>query len=141
MPPVAIDPAVTERVARAFERLPELAAADADLARRGRFLTCDFEIGVGSVPLSVSIDHGRVTSVKRGPFLLRSHTFSITAAPETWAGFHQPFPEPGDHDLLALTKSGRARVSGDLVPFMGNLQFVKDLLALPRLLANTEDAA
>ena len=141
MPPATTDDTLTERIARAFERLPELAAADADLARRGRFLTCDIEIGVGSLPLSASIDHGRVTSVKRGPFLLRSHAFSITAEPETWARFHRPLPEPGDHDLLALTKKGRARVSGELVPFMGNLQFIKDLLALPRVLANTEDAA
>jgi hypothetical protein len=76
--------------------------------------------------------------VKRGPFLLKSHTFSIVADPETWARFHRPIPEPGDHDLLALTKAGRAHVSGDLVPFMGNLQFIKDVVALPRSLAKTE---
>lgn len=130
-----------ELIVQAFERLPELAAADTDLARRGRFLTCDLEIGVGPVPLSVSIDQGRIASVKRGPFLLKPHTFSIAAEPEAWVRFLQPIPAPGDHDLLALTKSGRARVSGNLVPFMGNLQYVKDLLALPRNLAKTETAA
>jgi hypothetical protein len=129
--------AAAERVTSAFERLPELAAADADIARRGRFLTCDFEIGVGEVPLSVTIDEGRVVSVRRGPFLLKPHAFSICAEPEVWQRFHQPFPAPGDHDLLALTKTGRARVSGNLVPFMGNLQYVKDLLALPRSLATS----
>ncbi|MGD9804596.1 MAG: hypothetical protein AB7E81_09340 [Hyphomicrobiaceae bacterium] len=138
MPPADTTDVVTERVVQSFEALPALAAGDADLIRRGRFLTCDFEIGVGPVPLSVSVIEGRVASVKRGPFLLKPHTFSIGAEADVWVRFHQPLPEPGDHDLLALTKTGRARVSGELTPLMGNLQYVKDLLALPRNRAKTE---
>ncbi|MBS0243210.1 MAG: hypothetical protein JSS20_13610 [Proteobacteria bacterium] len=114
--------------------MPELAARDPDLARRGRFLTCDFGIGVGSMPLWVRVAGGRIESVRRGPFLLKPWTFSIRADAEAWAHFHEPFPSPGFHDLLALTKAKRAVVEGDLVPFMGNLQFVKDVIALPRLL-------
>lgn len=130
---------MSEHVIQSFQRLSELAAADPELARRGRFLTCDFAIGVGSTQLSVSVDHGHVRSVARGPFLLKSHTFSISAEAETWARFHHPVPAPGDHDLLALTKAGRASITGNLVPLMGNLQFVKDLLALPRILASAEN--
>jgi hypothetical protein len=138
MSPPASDGSISERVISAFEQLPNLAAANPDLARRGRFLTCDFEIIVGAVPLSVTVVEGHVRDVKRGPFLLKPHAFAIAAEPEVWARFHTPMPTPGDHDLLALTKTGRARVSGNLVPFMGNLQFVKDLLALPRRLHKTE---
>jgi hypothetical protein len=141
MPPADTADAITERVVQSFESLPVLAAADADLVRRGRFLTCNFEIGVGSVPLSVSVVEGRVASVRRGPFPLKPHTFSIAAEADVWLRFHRPFPEPGDHDLLVLTKTGRARVSGELVPLMGNLQYVKDLLALPRNRAKTETAS
>jgi len=137
MSPSAAHASDAERVVQAFEQLPRLAAADRDLARRGRFLTCDMEIAVGTMPLSVRVVRGSVQSVERGPFLLRPHAFTIAADAETWARFHEPEPAPGDHDLFALTKSGRARVSGDLVPFMGNLQFVKDLLALPRRLSKT----
>jgi len=91
--------------------------------------------------LSVSVIEGQVVSVKRGPFLLKSHEFSISAEPETWELFHRPLPAPGDHDLLALTKTGRAIISGNLVPLMGNLQVVKDLLALPRRPTKTKAAS
>ena len=123
-----------ENVIETFEALPRLAAADSDLAWRGRFLTCEMEIGIGSVPLSVAIVEGCIASVKRGPFLLKPFTFAIRAEADVWRRFHEPCPAPGWHDLLALTKTGRARIEGNLVPMMGNLQFIKDLIALPRVL-------
>ena len=43
-------------------------------------------------------------------------------------------PEPGWHDLFALTKRGAAAIEGDLRPLLQNLQYFKDLLALPRRL-------
>ena len=121
-----------ERSIAAFASLPRLAGDDPDLMRRGRFLTCDLEIGVGPVQLAVEICRGRVASLVHGPFLLKPFTFAIRADAEAWERFHEPFPAPGFHDLMAMTKSGRARVEGNLVPFMGNLQYIKDLIALPR---------
>lgn len=112
-----------------------MVAEDADLIRRGRFLDCDFEIGVGTLPLLVTVRSGRVESVARGPFLLKSSAFAISAEPTTWAQFLQPMPQAGWHDVLALTKTGKARISGNLLPFMGNLQYIKDVLAAPRRLA------
>ena len=41
-------------------------------------------------------------------------------------------PDPGWHDLFALTKRGAASMEGDLRPLLQNLQYFKDLLALPR---------
>jgi hypothetical protein len=121
-----------EAVAQAFEALPRLVGGDDDLVRRGRYLTCDFEVGVGNLPLLVSVAQGRVQSVVRGPFLLKPWVFAIRAEPDAWLRFLEPYPQPGFHDLMALTKAGRARVEGNLVPFMANLQYVKDLLAAPR---------
>ena len=43
-------------------------------------------------------------------------------------------PAPGFYDLLGMSKVGRARIEGNLVPLMGNLQYIKDLVALPRSL-------
>jgi hypothetical protein len=48
------------------------------------------------------------------------------------AEYWQAAPRPGFHDLLALTKRGEAMLEGDLHPFMTNLQYFKDVLALPR---------
>ncbi len=123
-----------ERVIALFERLPELVASDADLIKRGRFLTTDFALVVGAIPLLVRIEGGRVATVTRGPFLLRSWVFSITAAPEIWLKLLKPVPDPGTHDLMALSKVGLARIEGNLQPFMANLQYVKDVVTAPRAL-------
>jgi hypothetical protein len=130
----------SERVITAFEALPRLVDADPDIVRRGRFLTCDVELGVGAQPLLVEIAAGRVNSVRRGPFLLKPWVFAIRAEPDVWLRFLEPLPAPGFHDLMALTKAGRARIEGNLVPFMGNLQFMKDVIAAPRVLFAKESA-
>ena len=132
---------LAEDIIAKFEALPQLAAEDADLVRRGRFLSCDFEIGVGDVPLMVSVERGRVLSVARGPFLLRPWVFAVRAEAGVWERFLVPYPDAGWHDLMALTKVGRAKVEGNLVPFMGNLQYVKDVLALPRSLSEKKEAS
>lgn len=124
--------AETEHVVALFERLPELIGNNADLIRRGRFLTTDFALVVGATPLLVRVEGGRVTSVARGPFLLRPWTFSITAAPETWLKLLKRVPDPGTHDLMALSKVGLARIEGNLHPFMANLQVIKDIVTAPR---------
>lgn len=124
----------TDRVIGLFERLPALVEANADLIKRGRFLSTDFALVVGATPLLVRIEAGHVTSVARGPFLLRPWTFSITAAPETWLKLLKPVPDPGTHDLMALSKVGLARIEGNLQPFMANLQVIKDIVTAPRAL-------
>ena len=128
---LAID-ADTERVANLFAALPLLVSGNADLIRRGRFLTCDLELGIGNLPLSVSIVDGAVRSVTRGPFLLKPWVFAIRMPADAWLKFLAPVPEPGWHDVMALSKRGMARIEGNLQPFMANLQYVKDLLAAPR---------
>lgn len=126
--------ATAGRVIALFERLPELVGENADLLRRGRFLSTDFAIVVGATPLLVRVERGRVTSVARGPFLLRPWTFSITAEPETWLKLLKRVPDPGTHDLMALSKVGLARIEGNLQPFMANLQVIKDIVTAPRAL-------
>ena len=133
-PQAATLDAGAERVATLFEHLPELIDANSDLVRRGRFLTTDFAIVIGTIPLLARVEAGRVTSVARGPFLLRPWTFSITAAAETWLALLKPVPDPGTHDLMALSKAGLARIEGNLQPFMANLQVIKDIVTAPRAL-------
>ncbi len=126
------DQDATDRIVALFTQLPRLVAQDADLVRRGRFLSCEFEIGVGRVALMVAIAAGVVRSVERGPFRLRPWAFAIRAEPQTWSGFLAPLPAAGVHDVMALSKQGLARIEGDLHPFLSNLQVIKDVLAAPR---------
>lgn len=117
-----------------FARLPELLAADADLRRRGRWLDVDCRVDIGADPFHLAIREGGLAAMERGPRLLRSVAFSIRGSDEAWRHHWRKVPEPGWHDLFALTKRGAAAFDGDLRPLLQNLQYFKDLLALPRQL-------
>jgi hypothetical protein len=122
-------------LAAKIEQLPRLVNEDADLVRRGSWIDLQFLVGLGTVPYYVTVASGRISAFERGPVLMRSSRFQITATAEGWRRFWEPIPEPGWHDLLALTKRGAARIDGDLHPLLANLQYFKDLLAAPRRLA------
>jgi hypothetical protein len=115
-----------------FGTLPRLLAADTDLLRRGRWLTVECRVDVGQEPFFLSIRDGNLAALDRGARLMRSTTFSFRATDEAWTNYWKPMPDPGWHDLLALTKRGAASMEGDLRPLLQNLQYFKDLLALPR---------
>jgi hypothetical protein len=123
------------RLAAAFEQVPRLLAADASLVRRGRFLDARFQIGIGAIPFDVIVAAGGITSLERGPFLMRPWRFAVRGTSEAWGRLWQPVPDPGWHDLNALMKRGLVALEGDLQPLMANLQYLKDLLVLPRRLA------
>ena len=63
---------------------------------------------------------------------MRSTAFTFRATDEAWMQYWKSIPEPGWHDLFALTKRGAASMDGDLRPLLQNLQYFKDLLGLPR---------
>lgn len=118
--------------ADAIDRLGELANADGWLVHRGRFLDAAFLIEVGDATYLVRIHRGRIEAVEKGPHVMPRWTFALRASREAWGAFWQPVPPPGFHDLIAMTKAGALRVEGDQHPFMANLRYFKDLLALPR---------
>ena len=119
-----------------FGALPRLLAADPDLLHRGRWLTVECRVDVGSEPFFLSIRDGNLAALDRGARLMRSTVFSFRATDEGWTNYWKPMPDPGWHDLFALTKRGAASMEGDLRPLLQNLQYFKDLLALPRREAN-----
>ena len=117
-----------------FARLPELLAKDDDLRRRGRFACVDCRIDIGTEPFFLSIADGALTGFERGPRLMRGTAFTVRATDEAWIRYWAPVPQPGWHDLFALTKRGAASMEGDFRPLLQHLQYFKDLLALPRRL-------
>jgi hypothetical protein len=117
-----------------FARLPDLLAADSDLARRGRWVTVDCRIDIGEQSFFLGLENGALAAFERGTRLMRSSAFTIRADEEAWTQHWQAMPAPGWHDLFALTKRGAASMEGDFRPLLQHLQFFKDLLALPRRL-------
>jgi hypothetical protein len=119
-------------IAEAIDRLGEMANADAWLVHRGRFLDVAFLLGTGGEAYLVRIHRGRIEEIVKGPHVMPRWTFALSASPEAWNAFWQPVPRPGFHDLIALIKTGALKLEGDQHPFMANLRYFKDLLALPR---------
>lgn len=112
-----------------MEKLEALVNADERLRHRGRHVDTRFLVEVGDVAWLVTIEAGRIASVKRGPFVMPSWTFALRASSDTWAEFWQPLPRPGFHDLLALVKRRALRIEGNLHPFMANLLYFKAVMA------------
>lgn len=120
-------------MAQALERLlPQLANGDLALLRRGRFLDVTFLLKIGASDYLVRIHRGRIEAMDPGPHVQPRWTFALAASATAWRTFWQPLPPPGAHDLIAMLKTGALQLDGDQHPFMANLRYFKDLLALPR---------
>jgi len=117
-----------------IEKLPELVNADERLVWRGRFLTVNFLIQMDDDAYLVSIQSGRIISVERGPFYMRSWRFSVRAPAESWEKLWEPMPRPGYTDILGVMKRGEAHIEGDLQPLIANLRYIKEILVTPRRL-------
>ena len=106
--------------------------ADQALVRRGRYVSLSFLLGVGETDYVVTIEQGRVSSVEPRRLATVTGRFTIRAAAATWAEFWKPLPKRDHHDLWAMLAAGLAKIDGDLLPLMQNLQYFKDMLAAPR---------
>ena len=115
-----------------------LAEAARDLRPLDPPLSTTFLLEAGDDAFRVRIVDGRVASVERGPFVMPSAAFRLSAPAEDWALFLRPVPPPGSHDLFALLKRDALRLEGDLHPFMSNLMYFKRLLASLRPEATQE---
>ncbi len=121
-----------EEAAAVLQRLPALVNGDAPLVRRGRYLSAAFLVGAGDLPVLVTVREGKIADVAVAPPPMRSWRFAVRAGADAWRRFWQAVPEPGYHDLLAMTRFGTARIEGDLHPLMANLRYVKEVLEAPR---------
>jgi hypothetical protein len=118
-------------------KLPALMETEPWLMNRGRFLTSDFQLVVGRQVCFISIVAGGIANIETRPQIMRPAAFRIAAEVPAWLNFWKPMPEPGWHDILAMMKGNHLTVDGDLRVFMGHLQYVKDLVALPRRILGT----
>ena len=125
--------ALEEELCARFERAV-LAGVNSDrhLVWRGRNLSVDCLVQVGTVPFLLRIEEGSIPECRKGLPLMCSWMFALRGSAQGWAAFWQDPPAPGWHDIFALTKRGEMALEGNLQPLMANLQYFKDLVALPR---------
>jgi hypothetical protein len=101
-------------------------------AWRGRTLTADCVIQIGTTPFLLKLDKGRIRECTRTLPLLCTRDFTIKGSTAAWEALWMQFPPAGWHDLFALVKRGEMSIEGDMQQVMAHLQFIKDILALPR---------
>ena len=118
--------------ARFQKSIPDHVNADAHLVWRGRTLTADCLVGIGSASFLLRIDAGRIRECLTRLPLLCPWDFAVRGSVDGWSALWQDPPDPGWHDLFALSKRGEMRFEGHLQPFLAHLQYMKDVLALPR---------
>ena len=106
--------------------------ADPHLVWRGRTLTTDCLVQIGSTTFLLQIERGRMRECLTEIPLLCPWTFAVRGTVRAWASLWQDPPPPGWHDLFALSKRGEMSFEGNLHPFMAHLQYIKDVLTLPR---------
>ena len=112
--------------------------ADAALVRRGRWLSCDFVVGFDADDYLISVREGRIVGIEPRNLQTIGGAFAIRASRSTWAKHWLDVPPRDYHDIWSMLPKGLARLDGDLLPLMQNLQYVKDVLAMPRGLQTVE---
>ena len=111
-----------------IESITDRVNGDAALVRRGRHVDLAFLIGVGDDDYIVEVAAGRVVSARKRALAATTGCFTIRAAPAVWEEFWRAVPKPGYHDLFAMLAAGLARIDGEILPLMQNLQYFKDVL-------------
>ena len=114
---------------------------DANLVRRGKFVTTTFLIAIDDAYHLIRITEGRIVSITPGPFITPNYSFALRASRDAWDKFWAPQPQPGFTDIFALVKKKLLRIEGDLHPFMSNLLYFKGVLAANREPAQRKGAA
>ena len=123
------DSALSERFVSAMHSPATRAQA---LAQRGRTFSADWIVRIGTRPHLVRIHEGRVIDCAPHLPLLHPTRLSISGTVVAWHALWEPVPRPGWHDIFALVKRGELRIEGDMQLFHAHLQYLKDLLTLPR---------
>jgi hypothetical protein len=118
-----------------IEGVAALVNGDPAIVRWGRHMNETFMVEVGDEQYLLTVRAGKVESVAKGPFVMRSWRFAIRAKRECWEKFWAQVPAPGWHDLFALLRRGDVAFEGDQRVLMAHLLYVKLLLAAPRRLA------
>lgn len=115
-----------------LDNLKDRVNADAALVRRGRWVNLTFVFGVDQDDYLVTIAEGQVESVEPRRLATDSGVFTVRAERGTWEEHWKPTPRRDYHDVWSMLPKGLARIDGDLLPLMQNLQYFKDVIASPR---------
>ena len=112
-----------------FKSLIEKNEKRSQLSIMAQYLNTSFMISTIENEYLVNIEKGVVKNVEKGPFVMPSYVFKLTAHKNEWLKFLQQTPQPGSHDIIAMLRRKVLKFEGDLHPLMSHLLYFKLLLA------------
>lgn len=108
--------------------LMETVNGDPALNRRGVCYSTEFKLVIGKDSLLFKIEDGRMTALLVNTAALPTGGFILTGEPKSWHKFRQKFPPPGYHDIFAMLEYGHITLSGDAMPLLSNILYIKGVL-------------
>ena len=112
-----------------FQSLIENNKARTQIQIMAQHLNTSFMISTIEDEYLVNIEKGIVTNVQKGPFVMPSYIFKLTASKNEWLKFLHATPLPGSHDIIAMLRRKVLKFEGNLHPLMSHLLYFKLLLA------------
>ncbi|MDC0093400.1 hypothetical protein OAI86_03670 [Alphaproteobacteria bacterium] len=112
-----------------FQSLIENNKARTQIQIMAQYLSTSFMISTIEDEYLVHIEKGIVTNVQKGPFVMPSYIFKLTASKNEWMKFLQATPLPGSHDIIAMLRRKVLKFEGNLHPLMSHLLYFKLLLS------------
>ena len=112
-----------------FQSLIENNKARTQIQIMAQYLNTSFMISTIEDEYLINIEKGVVTNVQKGPFVMPSYMFKLTASKNEWLKFLQATPLPGSHDIIAMLRRKVLKFEGNLHPLMSHLLYFKLLLA------------
>ena len=112
-----------------FQSLIKNNKARTQIQIMAQYLSTSFMISTIEDEYLVNIEKGIVTNVQKGPFVMPSYIFKLTASKNEWMKFLQATPLPGSHDIIAMLRRKVLKFEGNLHPLMSHLLYFKLLLA------------
>lgn len=108
--------------------------ANAHLVHRGRTLTADLIVTIGSARFLLRIQQGVVAELTQQIALFHPCALYVQGTADAWELLWSRVPPAGWHDLFALHKRGEMVIEGDTKLLFTHLQYLKDVLEMPRRL-------
>jgi len=112
-----------------FQSLIENNKSRTQIQIMAQYLSTSFIISTIEDEYLVNIEKGIVTNVQKGPFVMPSYIFKLTASKNEWLKFLHATPLPGSHDIIAMLRRKVLKFEGNLHPLMSHLLYFKLLLA------------
>ena len=111
-----------------IEPLQALVNDNPALVRRGQWTNAVMLLGIGERNWWVTIQAGRIESIRQEDWAVSGFDFAIRGTEEAWRKFWMPMPPPRHHDLSALIREGKMRFEGNTDMLQANLLYLKLIL-------------